>query len=362
MKRIKNLLVLLLFLVATVSFTACAKNEKKEEKKEEKTEQNTEKKVLNVTNTDLFIDPETIKEFEKEFNCKVNYTFFEENEEYYTKLKSGAEKYDVIVASDYMVDTMIKENMLEKLDKSKIPNMEKVKKEYRNLVFDPTFEYSVPYTIGNIGIAYDKSKQEKVDSWADLWSEKNKGEVVMLDGSRFTMAIAMIKEGIDPNSTKVEDIEKAKNSLIDQKKIVKNYVGDDQAKDNLISGDSKLTCIWGGEALLAKDENKNVEFVFPKEGAIFIFDNWVIPKVSENKELAAKFIDFMSRPEISARNCNVVKYGSPIEGARELMDDSLKNSDIVFPSKEVFEKGFILKDLGESNEKLQDAWTEMKAK
>jgi len=227
-------------------------------------------------------------------------------------LVTNPTKYDVIVASDYMVDTMIKEGMLEKLDKSKIPNMEKVKKEYRNLVFDPTFEYSVPYTIGNIGIAYDKSKQEKVDSWADLWSEKNKGEVVMLDGSRFTMAIAMIKEGIDPNSTKVEDIEKAKNSLIAQKKIVKNYVGDDQAKDNLISGDSKLTCIWGGEALLAKDENKNVEFVFPKEGAIFIFDNWVIPKVSENKELAAKFIDFMSRPEISARNCNVVKYGSPI--------------------------------------------------
>lgn len=362
MKKIKNLLVLLLVLIATVSLTACGKNDKKEEKKEEKTEQSTEKKVLNVTNTDLFIDPETIKEFEKEYNCKVNYTFFEENEEYYTKLKSGAEKYDVIVASDYMVDTMIKENMLEKLDKSKIPNMDKVKKEYRNLVFDPTSEYSVPYTIGNIGIAYDKSKQEKVDSWADLWSEKNKGEVVMLDGSRFTMAIAMIKEGLDPNSTKVEDIEKAKNSLIAQKKIIKNYVGDDKAKDNLINGDSKLTCIWGGEALLAKDENENVEFVFPKEGAIFIFDNWVIPKVSENKDLAAKFIDFMSRPEISARNCNFVKYGSPIDGARELMDESLKNSDIVFPKKEVFEKGFILKDLGESNEKLQDAWTEIKAK
>ncbi|EGV09007.1 ABC transporter, solute-binding domain protein [Parvimonas sp. oral taxon 393 str. F0440] len=127
-EKIKNLLVLLLVLIATVSLTACGKNDKKEEKKEEKTEQSSEKKVLNVTNTDLFIDPETIKEFEKEYNCKVNYTFFEENEEYYTKLKSGAEKYDVIVASDYMVDTMIKENMLEKLDKNKIPNMEKVKK------------------------------------------------------------------------------------------------------------------------------------------------------------------------------------------------------------------------------------------
>ena len=164
MKKFKNLLALLLVLVTAVSFTACGKTDKKEEKKEEKTEQSTEKKVLNVTNTDLFIDPETIKKFEKKYNYKVNYTFFEENEEYYTKLKSGAEKYDVIVASDYMVDTMIKENMLEKLDKNKIPNMDKVKKEYRNLVFDPTFEYSVPYTIGNIGIAYDKSKQEKVDS------------------------------------------------------------------------------------------------------------------------------------------------------------------------------------------------------
>ncbi len=362
MKIFKKLLALLLVSSTAMTFAGCGKTEKKEEKKGEKVEQSSEKKVLNVTNTDLFIEPETIKEFEKEYNCKVNYTFFEENEEYYTKLKSGAEKYDVIVASDYMVDTMIKEGMLEKLDKNKIPNMEKVKPEYRKLVFDPTFEYSVPYTIGNIGIAYDKSKQEKVESWADLWSEKNKGEVVMLDGSRFTMAIAMIKEGIDPNSTKKEDILKARDSLIAQKKIIKSYVGDDQAKDNLISGESKLTCIWGGEALLAKDENKNVEFVFPKEGAIFIFDNWVMPKVSENKELAQKFIDFMSRPEISARNCNVVKYGSPIEGARELMKDELKNSDIVFPTKEVFEKGFILKDLGESNEILQNAWTEMKAK
>ena len=87
MKKFKNLLALLLVLVTAVSFTACGKTDKKEEKKEEKTEQSTEKKVLNVTNTDLFIDPETIKEFEKEYNCKVNYTFFEENEEYYTKLK-----------------------------------------------------------------------------------------------------------------------------------------------------------------------------------------------------------------------------------------------------------------------------------
>ncbi len=349
-----------LCLLSTLIFTACSKTpEKKEEKKSENT---SEKKVLNVTNTDLFIDPETIKEFEKEFNCKVNYTFFEENEEYYTKLKSGAEKYDVIVASDYMVDTMIRENMLEKLDKNLIPNMEKIKPEYRNLVYDPTGEYSVPYTIGNIGIAYDSSKQEKVESWGDLWNEKNKGNVVMLDGSRFTMAIAMIKLGLDPNSTNKEDILKARDALIEQKSIIKSYVGDDQAKDMLISKESQLTCIWGGEALLAKDENKNVEFVYPKEGAIFIFDTWVIPKVSENKELASKFIDFMSRPENSAKNCNVVKYGSPIEGARELMSEDLKNNDIVFPTKEIFKKGYVMKDLGDANEILQDAWTEMKAK
>lgn len=359
-KLFKKLLTL--SLISALALTGCAKNKNTEKKGETKKEQSTEKKVLNVTNTDLFIDPETIKEFEKEFNCKVNYTFFEENEEFYTKLKTGAEKYDVVVASDYMVDTMIRENMLEKLDKKLIPNMEKVKSEYKNLVYDPTGEYSVPYTIGNIGIAYDKSKQEKVDSWADLWSEKNKGDVVMLDGSRFTMAIAMIKLGLDPNSTKKEDIEKARDALIEQKKIVKSYVGDDQAKDLLIEGSSKLTCIWGGEALLAKDENKNVEFVYPKEGAIFIFDTWAVPKLSENKELAFKFINFMSRPEISARNCNVVKYASPIEGARELMADDLKNNDVVFPTKEIFKKGFVMKDLGDANEILQNAWTEMKAK
>lgn len=361
-KILKNILMLMVVFVGVFTLTSCGNNnvDKKQEntKKEEKPEQ----KVLNVTNTDLFIDPETIKEFEKEFNCKVNYTFFEENEEYYTKLKSGAEKYDVIVSSDYMVDTMIQEGMLEKLDKKLIPNMDKVKEEYRNLVFDPTFEYSVPYTIGNIGIAYDKTKQEKPNFWKDLWDEKNKGNVVMLDGSRFTMAIAMIKEDIDPNSKEKADILKARDSLIAQKPIIKSYVGDDQAKELIAGGESQLTCIWGGEALLAKDDNKNVEFVFPKEGAIFIFDNWVIPKVSENKELAHKFIDFMSRPEISARNCNIVKYGSPIEGARELMNEELKNSEIVFPNKEIFKKGFILKDLGESNEILQDAWTEMKSK
>lgn len=358
-KILKKLLTLTL--IGTLALTGCSKKASNE-KKEENKEQSSEKKVLKVANTDLFIDPETVKEFEKEYNCKVNFTFFEENEECYTKLKSGAEKYDVIVASDYMVDTMVRENILEKLDKKMIPNMEKIKAEYRNLVYDPTGEYSVPYTIGNIGIAYDKSKQEKVDSWADLWSEKNKGNVVMLDGSRFTMAIAMIKLGLDPNSTKKEDIEKARDALIEQKKVVKSYVGDDQAKDLLIEGSSQLTCIWGGEALLAKDENKNVEFVYPKEGAIFIFDTWAMPKVAENKELAAKFIDFMSRPEMSAKNCNFVKYASPIEGARELMSDDLKNNEVVFPTKEVFKKGFIMKDLGDANEILQNAWTEMKAK
>lgn len=364
MKKIfKNLLMMLAISTSIFALSACgAKKDESKKVEPQKMEDKQEKKVLNVTNTDLFIDPETIKEFEKEFNCTVNYTFFEENEEYYTKLKSGAEKYDVIVASDYMVDTMIKEGMLEKLDKKLIPNMDKVKEEYRKLVFDPTFEYSIPYTIGNIGIAYDTTKQEKPKAWADLWSEKNKGNVVMLDGSRFTMAIAMIKEGVDPNSKEQADILKARDSLIAQKPLIKNYVGDDQAKELIAAGESQLTCIWGGEALLAKDENKNVDFVFPEEGAIFIFDNWVVPKVSENKELAQKFIDFMSRPENSAKNCNFVKYGSPIEGARELMTEDLKNSDIVFPTKEVFQKGFILKDLGESNDFLQDAWTEMKSK
>ena len=354
-KKIAILSILAIFLGI---LSGCSKNENVENKV------NNEKEIqqLVVSNTDLFIDREMVKKFEKEYNCKVIDSFFEENEEMYTKLKTNAEIYDVVCASDYMVDILKNENLLEKLDKSKLENFKNIDTKYLNLSYDLENNYSVPYTVGNIGIAYSPSKISGITKWADLWDEKYKGEVTMLNGSRFTLSAAMLKLGIDPTKPTKEDINLAKEELVKQKQNVKAYIGDDQAKDMMISGETNLTMIWGGEALLAKAENPDVEFVYPEEGAIFIIDNWVIPKNAKNKELAYKWLDFMLRTEVSAKNCEEVKYGSPILGAEELMSEELQGNPILIPDEKTFENGYILNDLGnELNEVIEKAWTEFKS-
>lgn len=319
------------------------------------------KETLTVYNWADYIDESVLKEFEKEYSVKVIYETFSTNEDMYVKLKSGGASYDVLFPSDYMIERMIKENMLEKIDMDNIDNYKYIDGTFKNLDFDPNNEYSVPYLWGTLGILYDeKIVTEPVDSWDILWDKKYKGQILMLDSQRDSIGVALKKLGFNLNAENTEQLELAKQELINQKPLVMAYIID-EVKDMMIGGEAALAVVWSGEAVVIIEEGEDFNYVVPKEGGNIWFDNMVIPKTVRNKELAEKFINFMIRPEIAFKNTDYVGYSTPNAGAMEMLDEETRNDEVAYPSDDIIRNCEVFLDPGDFLKEYDRVWTEFKA-
>ena len=342
MKKRKISLLLALIIVSLSILTACGEK----------------KPTLNVYNWGDYIDKDVLREFEEEFDVKVRYDDFATNEDLYVKVKQGGSSYDVIFPSDYMIERMIKEDLLVKLDKYNIPNMENIDGRFIDPDYDPNNEYSVPYMWGTVGIIYNKTMVDPPSKWADLWDEKYKGEIIMLKSQRDTLAVALKKLGYSMNTRDMKELEEAKEELIKQKPLVYSYLGD-EIKDAIVQENAGIGVVWSGDAVAMIRNNPNLEYVIPEEGTNLWFDAMVIPKGSENKELAEKFIDFMLRPEISAKNADYIGYSTPIAKARELLPEDIKNSLVAYPRDDMIEDVEIFKDPSDIIGEYDRIWTEI---
>ncbi len=288
-----------------------------------------------VYNWGEYIDPDTLEQFEKETGIEVVYDEFETNELMFPKVAAGATTYDVICPSDYMVDKMINAGLLQELDFDKIPNAKKnIGAQYweQSDQFDPGNKYSVPYCWGTVGILYNRTMvDEEIDSWNILWDPKYSGQILMQDSVRDLFAVGLAKNGYSINSTNEDELQKAKQDLIDQKPLVQAYVID-EVRDKMIGNEAAIGVIYSGEAIYTQRENSDLEYVIPKEGTNVWIDNWVIPANAENVENAHKFIDFMCREDIALKNFEYITYSTPNEAAQKLIEDEdIKNSPIAFP-------------------------------
>lgn len=314
---------------------------------------------INVYNWGDYIDSDVIKEFEEEFGIKVNYTMYETNEDMYIKLKQGGSSYDVVVPSDYMIERMIREDMLLKLDKDNVANISYVDEDLLYADYDPTNEYSVPYMWGTVGILYNKTMvDDVVDSWDILWDEKYEDQIIMLNSQRDSIAVALKRLGYSMNTRDVAELEAAKDELIKQKPLVYAYLGD-QIKDTMVAGEGALAVVWSGDAVAMIRDNPDLEYALPKEGTNLWFDSMVIPSSAKNKEGAEAFINFMTRPEIAARNADYIGYSSPIPEAIEMLPDDLKNSKVAYPDSEQIENTEVFKDPADIVEVYDRIWTEL---
>jgi len=319
------------------------------------------KETLTVYNWGDYIDESVLKEFEKEFGVRVIYDTFSTNEDMYVKLKAGGTSYDVAIPSDYMIERMIKEDMLEKVDMTKIDNYKYIDDKFKNLDFDPNNEYSVPYMWGTVGVLYNEEiVKEPVDSWDILWDEKYKGQILMMDSQRDSIGITLKKLDFPLNSRDTKELELAKAELIKQKPLVMAYVVD-EGKDMMIGGEAALAVAWSGDAVFMMEQNEDLRYVVPKEGSNLWFDNMVIPKGTKNKELAEKFINFMTRPEIGLKNVAYIGYSSPNTGTVELLDEEVANDEVAYPSDEVIENCEIFLDPSDFLKEYDRIWTEIKA-
>lgn len=317
---------------------------------------------INVFNWSEYLPQSVIDKFEKKYNIKVNYSTFSSNEEMLAKLMAGGSNYDLVVASDYMVDVLIKQNLIQPFDYDEIPNYKNIGSEFKNLDFDPQNKYCVPYMWGDACIVYDSSKiKGKITELKDLWNPEFKNSMVILDDERAIIGMALVKNGYSVNDTNLKHLDVAAADLKKLQPNVKSY-DSDSPKTLLINGEASIGYVWGAEAYLAKMENKNIKAVIPKEGLLLQQDNFVLPNDAKHKKAAELFVNFILEPEISAEISKAFPYANPNLEAHKLMDKNMLNDIAVYPPDKYVKSGEHLKDIGGSIEYFDKIWSQIKAR
>lgn len=347
----KSIALLLSIFVVTAVFSGCGNAD--------------DSNTVYVYNWGEYIDEDVCSLFEEETGIKVIYDEFETNEDMYPKIESGAAQYDVICPSDYMIQRMIENDLLAELNLDNIPNYKNIGKTYLESAeeFDPSNKYAVPYCWGTLGILYNKTMvDEPIDSWSAVFDPKYSDNILMINSVRDAFAVALKYKGYSLNSTNENEIEEAKQLLMQQKDIVQAYVVD-QVRDKMIGGSAAIGVIYSGEAIYTQRENQDLEYVVPKEGSNIWIDGWVIPKNAKHKENAEKFIDFLCRPDIALKNFEYITYSTPNTAAREIIqDEDIKNSTIAFPDESIIKNCETFKYLGDDVDTIyNDKWKEVKS-
>lgn len=317
-----------------------------------------------VFNAGEYIDESVIQQFTDETGIRVVYDTFETLEAMYPIIEQGQNRYDAVCPSDYMIQKMIANNLLAKLDWDNIPNYQYIGEQYKETAkaFDPTGEYAVPYTWGTVGILYNPTKMDEVPeewSWDILWDPKYENEILMQKSVRDAFAVALRKLGYSINTTDPDEIAEARDLLIEQKPLVQAYVID-QVRDKMIGGEATLGVIYSGEYMFCKEQNPDLEYVVPVEGSNVWLDCWVVPANAESKENGEKWINFLCRPDIALKNFEYITYATPNTGAMEEIDEEIMNDPGVFATDETVGSCETFQWLGDDAERVyNDAWTEV---
>ncbi|XJS10214.1 PotD/PotF family extracellular solute-binding protein [Aerococcaceae bacterium WGS1372] len=296
-----------------------------------------------------YIDPEIITQFEEETGYTVIYETFDSNEAMVAKIEQGGTRYDVAVPSEYMIEKMIEQDLLQELDHSKISNLENINPRFLDLEFDPENRYSIPYFWGTLGILYntDYIEEEEIQHWNDLWNPKYRNNVMIYDGAREVMGIGLQSLGYSLNETDSERLQEAANKM---KTLMPNILAlvADELKMHLVNEEAIIGVTFSGEASMAMWDKPELDYVVPEEGSNLWFDNIVIPHNAQNVEGAHALIDFLLRPDVAAQNADYVGYSTPNEAAMALIDPEVIEDEAFYPDEETLDHLEVYRGLGKA--------------
>lgn len=322
--------------------------------------------TLKLYNWGEYIGDEVISGFEKQYGVKVISEYFDSNEMMYTKLQAG-DAYDVIVPSDYMIERLIKENMIQKLDKSKIPNLKNLYDGVKNLAFDPDNTYSVPYFWGSVGIVYNKKNVDKADlekeGYGILKDTKYKGKIYMYDSERDSFMVALKNLGYSANTENEDEIQKAYEWLQQVNNTMEPVYVTDEVIDNMSNGMKDIAVAYSGDAAYILSQNPDMDYYCPNEGTNIWCDSMVIPKNAENPTLAHEFINYVLSYDASLNNSETVGYASPNAEVLKAMTESggdYENNSAYLP-RSGYDKDEIYRDNEVLRQKLSELWIKVKA-
>lgn len=303
--------------------------------------------TLTIYNWGDYIDPSLLKKFEKETGYKVTYETFDSNEAMFTKIQQGGTAYDLTIPSEYMIQKMMKEKMLLPLDHKKIKGLENIDSRFMNLPFDEGNKYSIPYFWGTLGIIYNDKfvSADQIQHWDDLWRPELKNNVMLIDGAREVLGLALNSNGDSLNSKNMSELLAASNKLNKLTPNVKAIVAD-EIKMYMSNEESAVAVSFSGEAADMLANNKHLHYVIPSEGSNLWFDNIVIPKTAKNIDGAYEFINFMLRPENAAQNAEYIGYSTPNKKAMSLLPKEITEDRQFYPDDETMAHLEVYEDLG----------------
>ncbi|MDY6281525.1 MAG: ABC transporter substrate-binding protein [Erysipelotrichaceae bacterium] len=284
--------------------------------------------TINVYNAGEYIADETIPEFERRFTARVNYDVFDSNETLYTKLLGGS-SYDVLVPSDYMIERLMSEDMLQPLDKSVVTNFSNIAPDVMDMVkqFDPEEQYAAPYFYGSVGLVYNNQvvDQETIESegWDILHDERYKGRVYAYDSQRDMFMVALKALGYSMNTEDPTQIQEAYDWLMEMNDAVDPAYVTDEVIDGMANGDMDIAIMYSGDAAYVISENSDMSYLEPSQGTNIWVDAMVIPANSSCPALANEFINFMMEDDIAQMNSEYVGYTSPNTAVRDYLSGEL---------------------------------------
>lgn len=323
-----------------------------------------EEETVIVYNWSDYLPEGVLEDFTRETGIKVQYVTYKNNEIMHTKLKLlKGRGYDVLVPSTYMVERLRKDGLLQPVDKALLPNFKNLDPELLNKPYDPGNAVSVPYLWGSVGLGVNSSNAAaaSVSSWADLWHKQWRDKLLLLDDMRSVFHMALRLDGHSTNTTAPEEIKQAYERL---QKLMPNVhiLGEDQPNEPFETGTVDLGTLWSGDAVLAQSKNQAIRYVYPKEGASFWLDSFVIPARASNPENAHKFIDYMLRPEVAVRCVKELGYATPNMAAKAMLDAGTRDNPTIFPAPEVVAKAEFQRDIGDALELYTRYWAKLKAR
>jgi spermidine/putrescine-binding protein len=316
---------------------------------------------LNLFAWSEYVPQSVLDDFTEETGIQVNYESYASNEEMLAKLMSGAASYDLIQPSEYVVEALVKENQLLPLDHAKLPNLKNIGKQYWGMPHDPKLAYSVPYMQGTVGIVIDTQKvKDPVLGFGDVFQDKYKGRIVVLDDALEIVTWALATQGLGPQDVTKENLEKVRPVLAQWLPLVKVY-DSDSPKTALLNGDVDLGVVWSGEAAILIDEAPGrFVYVLPKEGAHMFIDNMAIPKGAQNVDAAHRFLDYIMRPEVAKKISDDFPYTNPNMEARKLLTPEQRANPASYPPGDP--KLSTFRDIGALGADVDKLFTDLKAK
>ncbi len=320
---------------------------------------------LNLFIWSEYIDPQIVKQFEKEFACKVTLDVYEDAESMLAKIQGGGVSlYDVVVPPDHIVPAMVALKLLAPLRHENIPNLKNLDEKFARPPYDPTNQFTVAYQWGTVGVYLRRTKDPPVEpTWGVFFDRKQQpGSFVLIDSVRDLLGAALKYKGHSLNSTDPAHLREARDLILDAKRRCVGFDGSVGAKNKVLAKTARAAIVYSGEAVRGAAEDPDTIYFIPREGSQIWLDNLAVPAKAPHRDLAEKFINFILDARIGAQLSNFTQFATPNRAARPFIKREGLNNPAIYPPPEVMTKLEFLKDLGANTRLYDEVWTQIKAR